>query len=103
MVKLTAARAGVNAATSPHWLRHAHGSHTIEKGASLHEVQATLGHANIGTTRGYLHARPRERTPPSPLHMVGTSRSPPAWPTCGRAASRPRDACPGVSAPGAQR
>ena len=58
MVKRTAARAGVNAAISPHWLRHAHGSHAIDEGAALHEVQATLGHANIATTSGYLHARP---------------------------------------------
>ena len=28
------------------------------KGASLPEVQATLGHANVATTSGYLHARP---------------------------------------------
>jgi integrase/recombinase XerD len=40
---------------SPHWLRHAHGSHAIERGASLSE--ATLGHRNIATTSGYLHAR----------------------------------------------
>src|SRR5215475_631119 len=58
MVKRTAARAGVNAAISPHWLRHAHGSHAIDEGAKLHEVKATLGHANVSTTRGYLHARP---------------------------------------------
>jgi site-specific recombinase XerD len=60
MVKRTAARAGLNAAISPqaHWLRHAHGSHAIDEGAQLHEVQATLGHANISTTSGYLHARP---------------------------------------------
>ena len=58
IVKRTAARAGGNAAISPHWLRHAHGSHAIDKGASLPEVQATLGHANITTTSGYLHARP---------------------------------------------
>jgi integrase len=43
---------------SPHWLRHAHGSHAIERGASLPEVQAKLGHGNIATTSGYLHARP---------------------------------------------
>ena len=55
MVK-PAARAGVNAAISPHWLRHAHGSHAIAEGASLPEVLATLGHANITTTSGYLHA-----------------------------------------------
>jgi Phage integrase family len=43
---------------SPHWLRHAHGSHAIDRGASLPEVQTTLGHGNIATTSGYLHARP---------------------------------------------
>ena len=58
MVKRTAARAGINEAVSPHWLRHAHGSHAIDRGASLPEVQTTLGHGNIATTSGYLHARP---------------------------------------------
>jgi site-specific recombinase XerD len=58
MVKRTAAKAGINAAVSPHWLRHAHGSHAIDRGASLPEVQNTLGHSNIASTSGYLHARP---------------------------------------------
>jgi integrase/recombinase XerD len=58
MVKRTAVKAGVNTAVSPHWLRHAHGSHAIDRGASLPEVQETLGHGNISTTSGYLHARP---------------------------------------------
>ena len=58
MVKRTAAKAGINEAISPHWLRHAHGSHAIDRGASLPEVQATLGHDNIATTSGYLHERP---------------------------------------------
>ena len=58
MVKRTAAKAGVNQAISPHWLRHAHGSHAIDRGASVPEVQATRGHNNISTTSGYLHARP---------------------------------------------
>jgi len=43
---------------SPHWLRHAHSSHAIERGASLPEVQAKLGRGNIATMSGYLHARP---------------------------------------------
>lgn len=43
---------------SPHWLRHAHASHAIDGGATLPEVQSTLGHANVATTSGYLHARP---------------------------------------------
>jgi integrase/recombinase XerD len=58
MIKKAAEAAGVNADVSPHWLRHAHDSHAIERGASLPEVQATLGHGNISTTSGYLHARP---------------------------------------------
>jgi len=44
-VKRAAAKAGINEAVSPHWLRHAHVSHAIDRGATLPEVQATLGHA----------------------------------------------------------
>jgi integrase len=85
MVKRTAARAGVNAAISPHWLRHAHGSHAIDKGAPLHEVQATLGHANVTTTSGYLHARPGSSSglkldPGVFLHEIEDSQ-PPLKPT----------------------
>jgi site-specific recombinase XerD len=58
MVKRTARRAGVTDRLSPHWLRHAHGSHALERRATLPEVQQTLGHDNIATTSGYLHARP---------------------------------------------
>jgi integrase/recombinase XerD len=57
-VKRAAARAGLVAPISPHWLRHAHASHAIDRGATLPEVQSTLGHGNIATTSGYLHARP---------------------------------------------
>jgi integrase/recombinase XerD len=42
---------------SPRWLRHAHCSHAIARGASLPEIQVTLGRGNIATTSGYLHAR----------------------------------------------
>jgi integrase len=45
-----------NPDVSPHWLRHTHGSHAIERGASLPEVQATLGHGNISTTSGCMRA-----------------------------------------------
>ena len=66
MVKRAARKAGINEAISPHWLRHAHGSHAIDRGASLPEVQSTLGHGNIATTSGYLHARPNTS---SGLHL----------------------------------
>jgi site-specific recombinase XerD len=58
LIKTAARRAGVTVALSPHWLRHAHGSHALDNGATLAEVQETLGHGNISTTSGYLHARP---------------------------------------------
>ena len=58
MLKRTAKRAGIADTVSPHWLRHAHGSHALDRGATLAEVQSTLGHANVATTSGYLHARP---------------------------------------------
>jgi integrase/recombinase XerD len=45
---------------SPHWLRHAHASHSLDNGAPIHLVQATLGHASVATTGRYLHARPTE-------------------------------------------
>lgn len=45
---------------SPQWLRHAHASHSLERGAPIHLVQATLGHRNLQTTGRYLHARPSD-------------------------------------------
>ncbi|MGK7873575.1 MAG: tyrosine-type recombinase/integrase [Xenococcaceae cyanobacterium] len=45
---------------SPHWLRHAHASHALDRGAPIHLVQQTLGHASIATTGMYLHAKPSD-------------------------------------------
>ena len=58
MLKRTAKRAGITQPVSPHWPRHAPGSHALDRGATLAEVLTTLGHANVATTSGYLHARP---------------------------------------------
>lgn len=58
MIKRVAKRAGLSSRISPHWLRHAHGSHALDNGATIAEVQETLGHRNASTTSGYLHARP---------------------------------------------
>jgi len=60
IVRRAAQRAGMNVAVSPHWLRHAHASHALDRGAPIHLVQATLGHASIITTGRYLHARPTD-------------------------------------------
>jgi len=55
-----AAQAGLPQKVSPHWLRHAHASHALDRSAPIHRVQATLGHASVSTTGRYLHARPTE-------------------------------------------
>jgi integrase/recombinase XerD len=60
IVRQAARRAGIAAAVSPHWLRHAHASHALDRGAPIHLVQATLGHASLTTTGRYLHARPKD-------------------------------------------
>lgn len=60
IVKAAAARAGLAESVSCHWLRHAHASHSLERGASVALVQATLGHASMATTGRYLHVRPGE-------------------------------------------
>lgn len=60
VVKAAAARAGLSADVSAHWLRHAHASHALDRGAPIHLVQATLGHASVATTGRYLHARPND-------------------------------------------
>lgn len=60
VVKAAAARAGLSPDVSAHWLRHAHASHALDRGAPIHLVQATLGHASVATTGRYLHARPTE-------------------------------------------
>jgi integrase/recombinase XerD len=60
IVLKAARRAGVEGKVSPHWLRHAHATHALDRGAPIHLVQATLGHASVATTGRYLHARPTD-------------------------------------------
>ena len=60
IVRKAADRAGIEVPVSPHWFRHAHASHALDRGAPIHLVQATLGHASITTTGRYLHARPKD-------------------------------------------
>jgi integrase/recombinase XerD len=60
-IVLAAARlAGIEGNVSPHWLRHSHASHSLDRGAPIHLVQATLGHVSVVTTGRYLHARPSD-------------------------------------------
>ncbi len=58
IVRQAAQRAGLDRPVSPHWLRHAHASHALDKGTPATEVRDTLGHASIAVTDRYSHARP---------------------------------------------
>lgn len=60
IVSAAAKRAGIEGNVSPHWLRHAHASHSLDRGAPIHLVQQTLGHESVATTSRYLHARPND-------------------------------------------
>lgn len=64
VVKDAAKRAGLSAdlarRVSPHWLRHAHASHSLDNGAPVQLVQQTLGHASLATTSIYAHAKPKD-------------------------------------------
>ena len=60
LIRQAARRAGIERPVSPHWLRHAAATHSLERGASLPLVSRTLGHSNLATTGRYLHIRPSE-------------------------------------------
>lgn len=68
IVRAAARRAGIEGNVSPHWLRHAHASHALERGAKIHLVAATLGHSSVAVTGRYLHARPNDS---SSLYLSG--------------------------------
>lgn len=48
-----AQRGGVKEPVSPHTLRHSCGTHMLEGGASIREVQELLGHSSVTTTEIY--------------------------------------------------
>ncbi len=60
VVKKAAKRAGIEGNVSPHWLRHSHASHSLDRGAPIHLLQKTLGHSSVAITEMYLHARPTD-------------------------------------------
>lgn len=60
IVQQAALRARIRSNVSPHWFRHAHASHAMDRGAGIHLVCATLAHSSIAITGRYLHAKPTE-------------------------------------------
>ena len=56
IVSTIARKAGIHA--SPHFMRHSHATHAMEKQTPLKVIQETLGHADLRTPSRYQHVRP---------------------------------------------
>lgn len=48
-------KANFSKKVTPHWLRHTNATLALLNGASLQQVQQTLGHSHINTTQRYIH------------------------------------------------
>lgn len=55
-VRAAGKRAGLSCTVTPHNLRHAYATHSMQAGAYIRDIQAVLGHRSIETTMGYCHA-----------------------------------------------
>ena len=53
ILKTYARKANLDSKVTSHTLRHSYATHMLNKGANLHEVQKSLGHASVSTTQVY--------------------------------------------------
>ena len=60
VILAAAKRAKIRKPVSPHFLRHSHASHALDRGVKVTVVRDTLGHSSIAVTDRYSHARPGE-------------------------------------------
>jgi site-specific recombinase XerD len=72
-VRIAADKVGLVGIITPHNLRHAYATHTMENGSNVRDVQSALGHKQLNTTMGYVHPdamRVRSPLEPAPVALI---------------------------------